>query len=489
MIQQILDLAFGRAFLPDSQDTLVALARRFARKPLVAVQMYKDGMEVCLVTYAGGQAKFDAPEFYAYSSGQGSEDGDATFLRNFAERYKAKDCLIQVATGYTAVLSSRTRRAETDEESILLMRDNPERLLGEPPAQGCRHSLAYHPTHSFAVVFAHKETEINAAVGLAARAGLGLARLQCGMSSLLIHVLAHHWTDIGTEAELLFVDRSSLFYLTASETGFGRPLFDVGLKEPALKQAITERVAKLKPLGKVILVDASGLGVAAMIQEKQGMTVIAPFKDEPQPMLRACCSDAPHLGYDLFPAERDVRPFASAKLRIVPFAFWGMAAAAIAVTAVNTVRETQAHKQSEGFKTQMKFFDDGRHQAETQIKDIEQKEKIASAMCDWLDVSPPTQRLVIRITKEIEAATNEAIAQHRSLAQVDSMSIILQEGQPQMRFVLVLIGDNSAANRVFQRVSALFAELGYSTVDLKQSLLPQGFRYEHLLNIPKPTSA
>lgn len=488
MIQQILDLALGRAFLPDPQDTLVPLARRFGRRPMVAVSMYKDGMECCLVTFAGGKPKFDVPEFYAYSTGQSSEDGDANFLRNFAERHKAKDCLIQVATGYTAQLSSRTRRPESDEEAILLMRDNPERLLGEPAAQGCRHSLAYHPTHSFAVVFAHKETEINAAVGLAARAGLGIARLQCGMSSLLIDLLGNHWAEIGGDAELLFVDRSSLFYLTASENGFGRPLFDVGLKEPALKQAIAERVSKLKPGGKVLLVDASGFDVAAMIKERSDLTLTLPYADQKLPMLQACCSDQPHLGYDLYPGERDVRAFAPAKMRLVPLAFWGTAAAMIAVIAVNTVRETQAHRQSDNLKAAMKNIDDARHQAEKQIKDITQRERTASAMCDWLVVSPPTQGLVVRISKEIENATTEAIAQHRSLAQVDSMSITLQEGQPQMRFVLVLIGDNSAANRVFQRVSALFAQLGYSTVDLKQSLLPQGFRYEHLLNIPKPAS-
>ena len=33
---------------------------------------------------------------------------------------------------------------------------------GEPPAQGCRPSIAYHPTHNFAVVVNHKEHEINA---------------------------------------------------------------------------------------------------------------------------------------------------------------------------------------------------------------------------------------------------------------------------------------------------------------------------------------
>ncbi len=72
------------------------------------------------------------------------------------------------------------------------------------------------------------------------------------------------------------------------------------------------------------------------------------------------------------------------------------------------------------------------------------------------------------------------------MARVDSLSLTRQEGQPQMRLSIVVLGDASAANRIFQRISALFGRMGYSTVDLKETLVPAGFRYEHLLNMPKP---
>ena len=77
----------------------------------------------------------------------------------------------------------------------------------------------------------------------------------------------------------------------------------------------------------------------------------------------------------------------------------------------------------------------------------------------------------------------------RPVARVDSLSLTRQEGQPQMRLVVVVLGEPSAANRIFQRVSALFGRMGYSTVDLKESLVPNGFRYEHLLNMPKPAES
>jgi hypothetical protein len=482
MIQQCVDLALGRAFVPDPLDSTVPLARRFARRPLVAVTVYKDGFEAVPVTFSGPNPVFG----HAETCQAGSEDADAAFLRSFAERHKAKECLINLTTGYTAILSSRTRRPESDEEAILLMRDSPERLLGEPPAQGCQHSLAYHPTHNFAVVFAHKENEISAAVGLASRANLGLARLQCGMASLLINVIGRFWSEVGQESEILLVDRTSLFYLPVAEGSFGRPLFDIGLKETALKQAIVERLGRLKPGTKVILVDNSGLDVEGMIRERGATaSVVTPLKDQANTGLWACATDQPHLGYDLYPNQRAVRPCAAGRLRFVPLLFWGSLSAAALLMGVNKFRSVAADRLALNLKGQAQMLTGAEKQDENLIHDVETRDKAALAMRDWLLISPPTQSFLIDITKEIEAATNQGVKEGKSVAQLDSLSLTRQEGQPQMRLVLVVLGDAPAANRIFQRVSALFGRLGYSTIDLKESLVPQGFRYEHLLNIPK----
>ena len=483
MIQQLTDLALGRAFTPDSIDTAVPLARRFAKRSLIAITVYKDGLEAVPVTFNGDVPTFGESAF----SPTGGEDVDATFLRTFAERHKARDCLLNLTTGYTAVLSSRARRPETDEEAILLMRDNPERILGEPPLQGCRHSLGFHPTHNFAVSFAHKENEINAAVALAAKAELGVARLQCGMSSVLIHLLGNYWNEVGKEAEFLFVDRASLFYMPVSEGSFGRPLFDIGLKESALNQAIAERIGKLKPGGKVILVNSSGLEIEDMIRQNGAdNTVVTPLKDRTHPALWACCSDKPRLGYDLYPSERTVRPFAPKSLRVVPMIFWASVAAAAIVIGFNTFRQSQADRMAKGFKSQADMFNAGKDRSQGVINDIQTRAKSASAICNWLLISPPTEPLLIDLTKEIEDATNEGVKDSKPLGRVDSLSLTRQEGQPQMRLVLVVIGDATAANRIFQRVSGLFGRRGYTTVDLKETLVPQGFRYEHLVNLPVP---
>jgi hypothetical protein len=482
MIQQCLDLALGRAFVPDPQDTMIPLARRFARKPLIAVTVFKDGFELVPVTFSGGVPVFGPAQACAAAG----EDGDAEALRAFADRHKAKDCLINLASGYTAILSSRTRRPENDEEAILLMRDSPERLLGEAPAHGCRPSLVYHPTHNFAVVFAHKESEINSAVALAQKAGLGLARLQCGMSSLLGHVLGNFWSEIGREAELLLIDRTSLFYLAVGEGSLGRPLFDVGLREAALQQAIVERIGKLKPGGRTILVNASGIDVEARIREAAPEAAIAtPLQEQAQPFLWACAADQPRLGYDLFPNERLVRPCAPARLRPVPFVFWSALAAGVLVVSVNGFRQTRSRTLTATLANQAKMLEQGKKQAQGAMQEVVARGKVASDMADWLLISPMTQTLLVAINQEIEAATAEGLKENKPVAEVDSLSLAREEGQPQVRLSIVLTGDSSAANRVFQRISSLFSRLGYSTVDLRETVAPQGYRYEHLVNLPK----
>ena len=377
MIQQCIDLALGRAFVPDPLDSSVPLSRRFAKKPLIAVTMYKDGFEAMPVTFTGSVPSFGTPE----SCPSTSEEADAAFLRGVADRYKARDCVINLTTGFTAILSSRTRRPESDDEAILLMRENPERLLGEPPAQGCKHSLAYHPTHNFAVVFSHKENDINQAVNLAARAGLGLARLQCGMSSLLNYVLDHSWSEVGKEAEFLFVDRASLFFLSATEGSFGRPLFDIGLKEAALRQAISERIGKLKAGVKLVLVDTSGLNVAAMVRERvENATIVSPLADTNQPALLACCSDKPRLGYELFPNERAVRPFAPGRLRIVPVIFWTTFVVSGFMIGTNLFRATRNDLLAERYAQQTHMLAEGQKKAQVKVHDIEAHNKTAAAI-------------------------------------------------------------------------------------------------------------
>jgi hypothetical protein len=236
----------------------------------------------------------------------------------------------------------------------------------------------------------------------------------------------------------------------------------------------------------VVLVDTGGLDAASMIRERAPTaTVVTPLKDQVQPALLACLGDKPHLGYDLFPGERLVRPFAPGRLRIVPLVFWGAVAASVAMIGINIFREARDHQLAKGLKGQDQMLAAGEKRAECVIHDIEARGKTASAICNWLLISPPTQSLLINMSREIESATIQGVKENKSVAQVDSLALTRQEGQPQMRLVLVVLGDSSAANRVFQRIAALFGRMGYSTVDLKETLVPQGFRYEHLLNMPK----
>jgi len=483
MIEATIDLARGRAFIPDPLDTLVPLAHRFRGRPLVAVTLYKDALEAVGVTFIGHAPKFGGSEFCQF----GAEGTEVVFLQSFAEKANATECVLVLATGYTASLTSRARNADNDVEAVQLMRDNPAKLLGDEPAHGARHSIAFHPTHNFAINFAHKVTEIECAMSLAAKAGLGVARLQCGMSSLLIHVMDHFWSDVGREAELLFVERTSLFTLSVGETVMGKPLFEMNLKEAALQTALGERIGKMKPQCKVVLVNASKLDVENMIHERGlNAVVIQPMKSLPQPVLAACCGDLPRLGYDLYTSERAVRPFAPARLRFVPVSFWGSVALFAIIMSVNWWRGHVALAEARASDLRMAQTNKEITASSVLVNQVEQRRKTSDAVRDWLSISPPAQNLLIALTKEIEAGIKEAVKDNKATAQLESMSFTRLEGQPQMRLVIVVLGDAPTANRIFQRVSAQLGNLGYKTGDLKTTIAPNGFRYEHLLNIPNP---
>jgi hypothetical protein len=390
MIQQIFDLALGRAFAPDPLDSTVSLTRRFPQQTVLALSVYKDGIEALPLKFTGDVAAFGAAEFFP----AGTEDAEAEWLRKTAERHQATHCVVNLTTGYSAVLSNRTRRPENDEEALLLMRDNPERLLGESPAPGTRPSIAFHPTHNFAVVFSHKDNDLQAIAGLVSKAELAVARIQCGMSSALVYVLDHCWNELGGDADLLFVDRASILHLPVNANGLGRPLFDVGLKEAALKQALDERLSRLKPQGRVAVIDSSGQGVAARIRERfPESTVVELLKDEPQPYLRAICTDRPRLGYDLYPLDRIARPFAPAGLRFVPVVFWSILAASVALIGTNTWRAGIAERQTANLQLQVKQFGDGMTHQVALRHELDVHAKTASAICDWLLISPSTQSL------------------------------------------------------------------------------------------------
>jgi hypothetical protein len=210
------------------------------------------------------------------------------------------------------------------------------------------------------------------------------------------------------------------------------------------------------------------------------------MKDEAQPALLASCSDKPRLAYDLFPTERLVRPFAPRSLRVVPFIFWATVAVSVAIIGINTFRQAQALRMAGSYVKQSDLLDQMKKHSDDVIHDAQARSDNASSICNWLLISPMTQSLLIDLTKEIAGATEQAQREGKPVARVESLSLTRQEGQPQMRLVIVVLGEPSAANRIFQRISALFGRMGYSTVDLKETLVPQGFRYEHLINIPKP---
>jgi biopolymer transport protein ExbD len=101
------------------------------------------------------------------------------------------------------------------------------------------------------------------------------------------------------------------------------------------------------------------------------------------------------------------------------------------------------------------------------------KEDLAHDLRDWVALAPPTQSFWVKVT--------EALRGH---LQVQNMSIDRIPGQPQMRLVITVSAAEREAYEAFNQVSAVLKEEGYKTIDFKTYTVPNGYQYDHLLNVP-----
>jgi len=108
-----------------------------------------------------------------------------------------------------------------------------------------------------------------------------------------------------------------------------------------------------------------------------------------------------------------------------------------------------------------------------QTSGFKAKEDLAYDLRDWLALAPPTQAFWIKITEAL-----------RGDLQVQNMSIDRIPGQPQMRLVITVSASEKEANEVFNQVSAVLGKAGYKTIDFKTYTVPNGYQYDHLLNVP-----
>jgi hypothetical protein len=296
------------------------------------------------------------------------------------------------------------------------------------------------------------------------------------MVDLINFIIARHWKEVSSETAFIFVDTRAVFTCLLEPRALGQPGFSMDTAAQDLREEVGSRLTEiLRPGRRVILINDSPVDVAAMIAERETKNeIVTPLEGIAFPELYAVCADiSDHYAYDLYPSEQRAKPFAPRSYIVVPILFWTLIAASGVCGVVNSYRRLRAESQLSELTRQKNVITGDMLSLAQQTTGFKAKEGLAHDLRDWLALAPPTQAFWIKI--------NEAL--HGDL-QVQNMSIDRTPGQPQMRLVITVSASEKEANEAFNQVSAVLGQEGYKTIDFKTYTVPNGYQYDHLLNVP-----
>jgi hypothetical protein len=472
MIRETVSLAFARSFTPDPVDRKVRLCERFSKRPTIAATVHENALEVSRVTFTDGQPIFSETELFNF----GEVDSEAAFIRTYAAKHDATEVAINLQYGFTAMVSNRVKLAGSRAENLDLMQYNPEKIIGEPEQMRLKHALATHPTHNFALRFDFQRGDLDRIATVMVKANLTVVHFHCGMVDLINFIIARHWKEVSSETALIFVDTRAVFTCLLEPRALGQPGFSMDTAAQDLREEVGSRLTEiLRPGRKVILINDSPVDVAAMIAERETKNqIITPMEGIVFPELYAVCSDiSDHYAYDLYPNEQRAKPFAPRSYIVVPILFWTLIAASGVCGLVNSYRRLRAESQLKELTRQRNAIALDMMSLARQTTGFKAKEDLAHDLREWLALAPATQAFWIKITEAL----------HGDL-QVQNMSLDRTPGQPQMRLVIAVSASEKEANEAFNQVTAVLGKEGYKTIDFKTYTIPNGYQYDHLLNVP-----
>ncbi len=281
----VLDLISRRAFTPDPLNEACTLAERFARRPLMAVSLHRESLDASMVSFGSSGPTLKQFEHFEFAE----EGSEIPFLSSYAERQRARECVVSLNYGFKVSVTTRALRPLPGPDEVQFMRYAPERIMGEALEMGQRPALAFHPSHDFAFVFTVPETELIKTATLFGKANLGVARIHVGACSFMRALMERHWEIVPPFAQVLLVSSSVVFQANLHDRRLEEPGY-AAMRENEVLEEVTDRLAKLRPNARIILVNDSPHDIASLIAERSlGNEIVEPMKAQSRPLLYSCC--------------------------------------------------------------------------------------------------------------------------------------------------------------------------------------------------------
>ena len=208
---QILNLLSMRAFRPDAYDMCAPMKARFAKQRLLGIAIYPNCVKLAKYHF-GGTVHV---EMLGTIKREGTADNELVrILSNIAKENPGMQSVVAFNHGYNAVKSFTVKRSET---LWSMLKENPQRVLGDDFEAGHSYSVVQHPTRESSVVFAYEQSSITALERLLEQSGIACVRLQHTIGSLFPLIVDSYRGVL--PCNTLIISGNSVFYIEVDVKG------------------------------------------------------------------------------------------------------------------------------------------------------------------------------------------------------------------------------------------------------------------------------
>ncbi len=204
-VVQLVNLLTLRAFRPDAFDMTAPLRMRFARQRLIGIVIYPNCIKLAKLHF-GSTVHV---EMVGTINREGPSDNELMrILSNIAKENPGVPAVVAYNHGFNAVKSFTVKRSEN---LFALLKENPQRVMGDDFEAGHSYSLVQHPTRESSIVFSYEQTVITALERILEQSGIICVRLQHSIGSLFAEVVETYKGII--PHNMLIISGCSVLYL------------------------------------------------------------------------------------------------------------------------------------------------------------------------------------------------------------------------------------------------------------------------------------
>lgn len=461
MIKPIIELIDGTAYRPDSPNPEAPLRTRFVKNTLLGISL---GREIFRI----GPVKFDRagnPIVGGVSSVNlaGISNADATIQKVISDaimKHKTSDAVLLLAPDLFLSTSEQSFRGR-DVDRNRLLADDPQQITGMNVTSQLTYGFISHPKMNRGIAVSASRQSIDDMVTKAREWGVNIVRVQPATYSLLRWALEEHHTVVEGK-DLLVIDDSFAAIVIDGKGDW----VDVGFKmdnslsvdlAAGIRDLLDRRHDTAKPLVWISTRDLHAAGALL----PSGAERLLPHTNAD--FYAACAEGEGRLAVDFNTIPTPYRPHLPQKYRIGAIVCALVVGVSIVASLGFHFQSDRNAKQTAEIHGSTATMDAESAKIDSQLKQIAVDQKRAERIGKWVVQGIYVQPL---LASAMHATGNDVV--------LDSFSIILAPGQPQMEMKFVARGEGRKTGQFVDTLLRGLQNANFRLVNPRQDSLPGG---------------